>query len=109
MLFGDGKQTRDFLYVEDACRAMLLAMEKEEAAGQVFNIASGKETSIMDLGKIIFSLVEKDFEPERKPERPQDIRRSVASIEKAQRILGWRPQVSLEEGLKKTLEWVKSL
>jgi UDP-glucose 4-epimerase len=109
VLFGDGKQTRDFLFVEDACRAMLLAMEKEEAAGQVFNIASGKETSITDLGEIIFSFVGKDFEPERKPERPQDIRRSVASIEKAERILGWRPQVFLEEGLKKTLEWVKSL
>lgn len=109
VLFGDGKQTRDFLYVEDACRAMLLAMEKKEAASQVFNIASGKETSITDLGKIIFSLVGKDFEPEKKPERPGDIRRSLASIEKAERILGWRPQVSLEEGLKKTLEWVKSL
>ncbi|MCR4432918.1 MAG: SDR family oxidoreductase [Caldiserica bacterium] len=109
VLFGDGKQTRDFLYVEDACRAMLIAMEKEEAAGQVFNIASGKETSITDLGKIIFSLMGKDFEPEKKPERPGDIRRSLASIEKAERILGWRPQVSLEEGLKKTLEWVKSL
>ncbi|MGB9553116.1 MAG: GDP-mannose 4,6-dehydratase, partial [bacterium] len=109
VLFGDGKQTRDFLFVEDACRAMLLAMEKEGAAGQVFNIASGKETSITDLGKIILSLEGKDFEPERKPERPGDIRRSLASIEKAERILGWRPQVSLEEGLKKTLEWVKSL
>lgn len=109
VLFGDGNQTRDFLFVEDACRAMLSAMEKEEARGQVFNIASGKETSIFTLGKIIFSLAGKDFDPERKPERLGDIRRSLASIEKAERILGWKPQVSLEEGLKRTLEWMKSL
>jgi nucleoside-diphosphate-sugar epimerase len=108
-LFGDGEQTRDFLYVEDACRAMLLAMEKEEAAGEVFNIASMKETSISSLGKIIFSLLGKDFEPEREPERPGDIKRSLASIAKAEKNLGWRPQVPLEEGLKKTLEWVKTL
>jgi len=109
VLFGDGKQTRDFLFVEDACRAMLLAMEREEAKGEVFNIASGKETSIFALGKIIFSLNGEEFRPEQRPERKGDIRRSWASIEKAQKILGWVPQISLKEGLEKTLKWLKSL
>lgn len=109
MLYGDGEQTRDFLFVEDACRAMLLAMEREEAKGEVFNIASGKETSIFALGKIIFSLNGEGFRPEQRPERKGDIKRSWASIEKAQKILGWVPQISLKEGLEKTLKWLKSL
>jgi len=107
LLYGDGEQTRDFLFVEDACRAMLLAMEREEAKGEIFNIASGKETSIFALGKTIFSLNGEDFQPEYRPERPGDIRRSWASIEKAKRILGWVPQTSLEEGLEKTIKWLK--
>ena len=109
VIYGDGEQTRDFLCVEDACRAMLLAMEREEAKGEVFNIASGKETSIFALGKIIFSLNGEGFQPEYRPERPGDIRRSWASIEKAQRILGWVPQTPLEEGLERTFNWMRSL
>lgn len=109
VLHGDGEQTRDFLFVEDACRAMLLAMEKEEARGEVFNIGSGVETSILTLGRKIFSLKGKDFEPRKEPERKGDIRKSVASISKAQRLLGWSPKISLEEGLRKTLSWFESL
>ncbi|MCR4428147.1 MAG: GDP-mannose 4,6-dehydratase [Caldiserica bacterium] len=109
VLFGDGKQTRDFLFVEDACRAMILAMEKESAPGQVFNVGSGKETSILELGKAIFFLKDLEFNPERKPERQGDIRRSVASIEKIREILRWEPLVPLGEGLRKTLKWVESL
>lgn len=108
-LFGDGEQTRDFLFVEDACRAMLFAMEKEEVRGMVFNIGSGTETSILALGRKIFSLKGEDFQPQKEPERKGDIRRSVASIVKAQELLCWKPQTPLDEGLRKTLEWFESL
>ena len=106
-LFGDGKQTRDFLYVEDLCRAILLAMETEEAAGQMINVASGKEITIQQIGEVIFQLRGLGFEPQFKPPRAGDIRRSLASIEKAGRILGWEPRVSLEDGLRRTLDWLE--
>lgn len=107
ILYGDGQQTRDFLYVEDACRAMLTAMVKEGVSGEAFNIAGGKETTIEELGEKIFALQGKSFDPLRLPQRPQDIRRSVAFREKAEKMLNWRPSVSLEEGLQRTWEWIK--
>ncbi len=106
-LFGDGKQTRDFLYVGDLCHALLLAMETEGARGQVINIASGRETTIQEVGETIFRLRGSRFEPQFMPPRAGDIRRSLASIERAKEVLGWEPRISLEDGLRRTLDWLE--
>ena len=107
-IFGDGKQTRDFVFVEDVVNANLLAMEKKGIGGEAFNIAIGKETSVLELWNVIKELSGSAFEPSMSPKREGDILRSVASIEKAKKMLGYEPKYSIKEGLEKTMEWMKN-
>ncbi|MCX5971234.1 MAG: GDP-mannose 4,6-dehydratase [Coprothermobacterota bacterium] len=107
-LDGEGTATRDFLFVEDACRALLLAMGREEAAGRILNIAGGQETSIRTLGETIYRLAGLPFQPINRPPRLGDIRRSLADARSAQALLGWEARVSLEEGLRRTLDWMRA-
>jgi len=95
---GDGLQTRDFIYVGDAVAANLLAAESE-VAGQVFNICSGIETSLLDLLKILYSLFPKAPQPQFTDPRPGDVARSVGDPGLAAKALGFQPQISLPEGL----------
>jgi len=104
-IFGDGEQSRDFTYVANAVQANLLACHAEGAAGQVFNIACGKRTTIYTLAHLIKELSGSDVEPMHAEERKGDIKHSLADISKAKRILGYKPEVNLEMGLLKTLEW----
>ncbi|MCX5975073.1 MAG: GDP-mannose 4,6-dehydratase [Coprothermobacterota bacterium] len=106
-LYGDGSQTRDFLFVADLCRALAQAMEEEKAEGQILNVAGGRETSIATLGEVLFRLQGRAFAPSIHPARSGDIRHSLASIAKAETILGWRPQTPLEQGLRQTLHWMR--
>lgn len=106
VIFGDGKQTRDFIYVKDVVQANLLVAEKERANGKIFNVATGKETSILELALKIIDLTSSSSQILFAPERPGDIKRSVADINEI-RKLGFEPSYSLEEGLKETLEWFK--
>ncbi len=99
---GDGKQTRDFVYVRDVARAVVLALEKD-AAG-VYNVGTGREISILELAGMLFDLTGRDTGLEFAPPRPGDIRRSRADITKM-RELGWEPTFTLEEGLRRTVEW----
>ncbi len=108
VIYGDGNQTRDFVFVEDVVNANLLAMEKKGIGGEIFNIATGKETSVLGLWEEILALSEFQCEPEFVPAREGDILRSVASIEKARKILGYEPKYSIKEGLEKTMEWMKN-
>lgn len=103
---GDGKQTRDFVYVRDVSKAVAIAVEC--GATGVYNVGTGKETSILQLAEILFELTGKRTGIEHAPSRPGDIRRSRADITKM-RELGWRPQVSLEDGLRLTIEWFPGL
>lgn len=110
-IYGNGKQTRDFVYVDDAVEATLKAGLVSSAIGEVFNIATGRETSINDLALMIYSIVNPQGRPEIEylPNREIDsIERRVLDITKAKRILGWEPKVDLPEGLRKTLEWFKT-
>ena len=104
---GDGEQTRDYTYVDDAVEATLLAAIRPRAEGEVFNVGTGIETSVNELGREIgraFDIVGRA--PNHIDRRDIDnIRRRVVNIEKARRMLRWTPQVTLETGLKRTAEW----
>jgi UDP-glucose 4-epimerase len=105
VIYGDGQQTRDFLYVSDLVEAILLA-DKTEPAGEAFQIASGRETSIRSLLDAMKAMLpDHRFDVRFEPARPGEILRNYASIEKARRILGFRPKTQLNEGLRKTWQW----
>jgi len=101
VIFGDGTQTRDFVYVRDVVRANILAMERD--AEGVYNIGSGKETSINQLATILMRLLRFRGQPVYAGGRPGDVMHSVADISRARSLLGWEPAFSLEEGLSDTL------
>lgn len=101
---GDGTQTRDFIYVQDLCRVLLLALESQ-VSGEVFQVARGVETSILELAKLVLGMVRKDVGVRHRQARQGDIRRNYSAITKVQHILGWKPMVELHEGLRKTYEW----
>ena len=103
---GDGKQTRDFIHVEDLCRAIVMALESE-ISGQVFQIGTGVETSILELATRIRHVVNSSFTMNHGRGRQGDIRRNYSAIKNAQSALQWRPQIGLESGLRDTWEWFK--
>jgi len=102
-VYGDGEQTRDFVFVDDVVDAVLLALENEDAAGETFNIGSGKATSVNLLAETVSEVFGAEAQVAYEEPRPGDIRHSVASIAKAERLLGYRPKVDLEQGLRKLL------
>lgn len=103
---GDGEQTRDFTYVDDAVDATLVAMMSPKAEGAVFNLGTGTECSILRLISILAKLLDKKIVPTHIDRRDIDnIRRRVLSIEKIRTRLRWQPQIGLEEGLRRTVEW----
>jgi UDP-glucose 4-epimerase len=103
LIHGDGRQTRDFTYVDDVVEANLLAAWSSDCGGETFNIAAGSRYSILNVAELVGSLTGHTRKPRFTEPRPLDIRDSQASIQKARRILGFRPLVSLEEGLGRML------
>jgi len=109
-LHGDGQQTRDFTYVDDAVDGTLLALLSPKAEGQVYNIGTGVETKIVELYQMIAELMGKDAKPKYIDRRDIDnIRRRAVSIELIRTRLRWQPQIGIQQGLKRTLEWYKGL
>ncbi|MEM2087172.1 MAG: NAD-dependent epimerase/dehydratase family protein [Thermoproteota archaeon] len=107
VVYGSGEQRRDFTYVSDVAEATLLAAETEGIAGEVFNIGFGKDFSINELLKILFNTMSVDgVEPEYLESYKGDFERTLADNSKAQRTLGWRPKVNLEEGVRRFVEWL---
>ena len=104
VIFGDGKQTRDFIYVKDVVKANLLVAESRKANGRLFNVATGKQTTILELAMKIIEITGATSSIIFDKPRPGDIRHSLADISEI-RNLGFEPEWSLEEGLKKTVEW----
>ena len=104
VIFGDGKQTRDFIYVKDVVKVNVLVAESRKANGRVFNVATGRQTSILELATKIIEITGANTSIIFDKPRPGDIRHSLADISKI-RKLGFEPEWSLEEGLKKTVEW----
>jgi UDP-glucose 4-epimerase len=103
-IFGDGRQTRDFVHVDDVVRALLLA----PGHAGVCNIGSGAETSVLELHERCRAVSGDDRPPRLAPARDGDLERSVLDIALAGRELGWRPEVSLDEGLKRTWDWIRT-
>ncbi len=110
VVYGDGSQTRDFIHVNDLCQAIVKA-SGSDAGGEVFQIATGVETSVNDLTSRIKTLVERDTKikvnVKNEPLRDGEIYRSVSDISKARNMLEFNPSVSLEAGLEETWEWFK--
>lgn len=105
-VFGDGKQTRDFVFVDDVVEALSRAAEVKNAEGETINIASGKPTSVLDLLGVLGEIFGRDIEPEFEEPRPGDLRHSVADISKAKKILRFAPQVPLADGLRRTVDYL---
>lgn len=104
---GDGKQTRSFLYISDWLDATLEFLEVEEPKHRVINIGSDKEISILELAEKIKRLTGSKSEIVHLPAREEDPRRRSADISKAKAMLGWAPKIELDEGLEKTIAWLK--
>jgi len=100
-IFGNGRQTRDYVYVGDVVRATLAAQDVD---GGVYNVGTGRETSVVELLDLCLAVAGKEVEPEFAPERPGELQRSVLDPSLAVDELGWRPERSLEDGLRETWE-----
>ncbi len=107
VIYGDGGQSRDFTPVDNVVAANLLAAESERGIGEVFNIACEHASTLNQLVAWLNELLGTALTPKYAPPRPADIRHSYASIRKAGEVLGYRPHLGVEEGLRRTLEWFK--
>ena len=106
-VFGDGEQTRDFVFVKDVAKANLLAMDSNVSG--LFNIGTGIQTSLNDLAKMIMSAAGKTVEMNYEKARDGDVRYSVADISKAGECLGYQPEFDLAEGIRETVAYFNSL
>jgi UDP-glucose 4-epimerase len=104
-IYGDGKQTRDFIYVEDVVSAFVSARDK--GSGELINVGSGKELSVNELFSKLAALTNSRYEPQYAAARPGELQRIVIDASKAERVLGWRPQMDLDDGLKHTVAYFK--
>jgi UDP-glucose 4-epimerase len=109
VIYGDGLQTRDFVFVDNVVSANLLAVESKDAAGKVINIASGRKYTLLDLVAALRELMGVDIEPIFEKEKPGDIRHSVADISKATKLLGYDILTDFKEGLRHTIEYFKTM
>lgn len=108
IIYGDGKQTRDFTYVKNIVIANILSSQSKEAVGKSINIASGKSYSLNELVKLINKFIGKEIRPIYAKERIGDIKHSLASIEKAKILLNYACEINFEEGLKHTIKYFKN-
>jgi nucleoside-diphosphate-sugar epimerase len=109
VIFGDGEQTRDFTFVENAVQANLLACEAPNVSGKVFNVGTGGRFSLNQTLELLGKISGKRLEAKHDPPRDGDIRDSQADTTQAREILGYDPQIGFEEGLRRTFEWYQSV
>jgi UDP-glucose 4-epimerase len=104
-IYGDGRQTRDYVAAADVARATLAAAGRD---GGVFNVGTGRETSVLELYDLCRRAAGVDVEPEHAPPRPGELQRSVVDVSLAELELGWRPERALDEGLAETWAWIST-
>ncbi len=108
VIYGDGHQSRDFCFVANVVQGNILASEMPNVGGRIFNVADGKQTSLLRLLDLLSKLLGKTIEPIFEPARIGDVRESLADISQARKILGYDPKVNLEDGLRATIDYYKS-
>lgn len=108
-IFGDGEQSRDFTYVENAVNANLLACTApaDKVCGRVFNVATGTRFSLNETFRILAKIIGHNREPQYREPRAGDVRHSLADISRAREAINYRPTVGFEDGLRRTVEWYK--
>ena len=104
-IHGDGKQTRDFTYVENVVQANIKAVTAPDIKCEVFNVACGKNYSVLDIIKYVNKILKKDIKPKFTPTRAGDIKDTLADISKAKKLIKFDPRIGFEEGLVKTIEY----
>jgi len=109
VVYGDGEQTRDFVFVTDLANGLIRAMEGEQVGGEVFQLASGVETSLNELIALMGEVSGRDLRVRREPPRPGEIVRNYSLVDKARDRLGYEPAVTLKDGLAQTYEWFVGL
>ena len=105
VIYGNGNQYRDFIFVKDVVRFNLLAADADEANGEIFNVGTGRFIRINSLWEMITKLSGQNIKPEYEPPRSGDIIESVADIDRARKTLGFKPEYSFEKGLEETFEY----
>lgn len=106
-IHGDGKQSRDFTFIDNVVQANLLAATVKGISGEVFNIACNESNTVMDIGKNIEKILGKKLTYNHTPSRAGDIRKTCADISKAIKMMNYNPKVKFDEGIKKTFIWFK--
>jgi UDP-glucose 4-epimerase len=111
-VFGDGLQTRDYVFVRDVARANLLASTAEVPAGTdidatACNIATAKQTTVLELAEIVGQVMTQKPKIEFAPARPGELYRSSLDITKARKVLGWKPEVRFDDGLPELVDWFR--
>ena len=107
-IYGDGKQSRDFTYIDNVVAGNLAAAAAPNVGGKRFNVAAGKSYSLLDLMEELNVILQSSFEPVFEPARVGDVRDSLADIAAAGRELGYQPIVGFREGLRKTVEFYRT-
>ncbi|MBU3958602.1 MAG: SDR family oxidoreductase [Candidatus Omnitrophica bacterium] len=106
-IYGTGRQSRDFTYVQNVVTANILAAERHNGKGETFNIASGKDYSILELLKTLNKLMQKDIKPHFLDRRPGDVFRTLADLSRSKKLLGFEPKIDFIKGLKSTVEYFR--
>lgn len=107
VIYGDGKQSRDFTYVTNVVEATIAAATVPKAAGQIANVACGERWSLLELVKLLEHIIGAPITPEFADARPGDVKHSQAAIVRAQKLLDYAPRISFQRGLRETVEWFR--
>jgi UDP-glucose 4-epimerase len=109
VVYGDGGQSRDFTYVGNVVRGNLLAADAPNVSGQVINVANGRQTSLLELLVALNRFLGTSVQPIHEPARVGDVRESLADITKARKLLGYEPEVEFEEGLRRSIDYYRTI
>ena len=107
IIYGDGGQSRDFTFVENVVHGNLLAGESTQAAGRIINLADGRHTTLLRLLELLSQMLELEVKPDFQPARVGDVRESLADISLARQLLNYEPAVTLEDGLRQTIDYYR--
>jgi UDP-glucose 4-epimerase len=108
-VYGDGGQSRDFTYIANVVHGNLLAADAKEVAGRTFNVANGRNTSLLELISALNRLLGTSIKPVHAAARVGDVRESMADISRARKLLAYEPQVEFEEGLRRSIDYYRSI